>query len=56
MGTRFLIDTNVVIDFFRDSLPNPNADWLEQVIATPDGAISVITQIELFASPSIETA
>ena len=51
MGPQFLIDTNAVIDYFQDTLPPTSADWLEAVLNRPIYAISVITRLELFASP-----
>ena len=45
---RYLIDTNVISDYFSLSLPASGMDFMDQVIdATPN--LSVITQIELLS-------
>ena len=54
MGPRFLIDTNAVISYFQDTLPPASADWLEAALSEPIYAISVITRLELFASPKTD--
>ena len=56
MGPRFLIDTNAVIDYFRNTLPLAGGDWLERLFDSSGYAISVVTRMELYASPSISTA
>ena len=45
MGAQYLIDTNVVIDFFNGRLPLSG----QRLLAATAPAISVITQIELFS-------
>jgi predicted nucleic acid-binding protein len=45
----YLLDTNVVIDFFNAKVPQNAKDFL----ITIEPAISVITRIELFASAKI---
>jgi predicted nucleic acid-binding protein len=56
MGTRFLLDTNTVIYYTKDNLPENAADFLsEQIIKGV--FLSVISEIELLGwqFPSIET-
>lgn len=56
MGTQYLIDTNVAIDFMRGKL-NPTVDaWLRRVMANQAHTLSVITRIELLSwqAPSPE--
>lgn len=48
MGPKFLMDTNVVIGFFDTTLPPAGQRFVLGLVP----AISVITQIELFASPN----
>ncbi len=48
MGPKFLIDNNVVIGFFDTTLPVAG----QRFVLGLAPAISVITQIELFASPN----
>lgn len=46
MGTRFLIDTNIIVHFLAGSYAEKTLDFLERIIA--DGfSISFISQIEL---------
>ena len=52
MGPQYLIDTNVVIDFFNGRLP-VNGQRLLTAIAP---AISVITHIELFSKARLSPA
>jgi len=49
MGTPYLIDTNVIIDYFENRLPSSKVAWLEQVIDEESCAISIINRIELFS-------
>ncbi len=49
MGTRYLIDSNGIIDFFNGKLPANG----QQFIAKLSPEISIITNIELFASKDI---
>jgi predicted nucleic acid-binding protein len=42
---RFLIDTNILIDFLADALPGQEADMIEEIIEKSCN-LSVITQIE----------
>jgi predicted nucleic acid-binding protein len=49
MGTRYLIDTNTVIDFFNGKLP----DQGRQLLSHAEPVISIITRIELFSSNNI---
>ena len=46
MGEKYLIDTNVVIDFFGIKLSGP----AEEFVSFLEPSISVITHIELFCS------
>jgi len=52
MGTRYLIDTNVVIDFFNGKLPAQG----RQLLSFAEPAISIITRIELFSSNNVSDA
>ena len=49
MGKRYLIDTNVVIDFLGGKLPTKAKKFLLNIDAP---IISVVTQIELYSSNS----
>jgi len=49
MGTQYLIDSNIIIDFFNGKLPFPGRQLLSRV----ELVISVITYIELFSSNNI---
>jgi predicted nucleic acid-binding protein len=56
MGTRFLLDTNTVIYYTNDNLPENAADFLDKQLS--EGVfLSVISEIELLSwqFPSIET-
>lgn len=48
MGTRYLIDTNIVIYFLGDLIPAPYNDFLSNLF-DKDINISVISKIELFS-------
>ena len=47
MGTRYLADTNTIIDLVIGRLPVAGIVWLEQQLREQTVAISVITRIEL---------
>lgn len=49
MGTRYLIDTNAIIDFCNGKIPENGRIFLLNI--TPE--ISIITHIELFATKNI---
>lgn len=49
MGKRYLIDSNVIIDFCNGKLPLAGRKFLENI----DPEISIITNIELFATKNI---
>ncbi|MEA5259855.1 hypothetical protein VB264_18805 [Arcicella aquatica] len=49
MGTRYLIDTNAIIDFCNGKIPANGKDFLLNI--NPE--ISIITHIELFATKNI---
>ena len=49
MGKRYLIDSNVIIDFCNGKLSNNGKQFLETV----EPEISIITNIELFATKNI---
>jgi predicted nucleic acid-binding protein len=52
MGQQYLIDTNIVSDFFSAALPEVGLQFMEAVIdAVPK--LSVITQIELLCWKSV---
>ncbi len=48
MGQRYLMDTNAVIDYLDKKLPSKSLN----LIYDTDGQISVITRMELLASPN----
>lgn len=50
MGSKYLMDSNAIIDFFNGSLPING----KQLISSIEPAISVITQIELFCGNNIK--
>ena len=47
MGTRYLADTNTIIDLVVGRLPTASISWLEQQLEQQAVAISVTTRIEL---------
>ncbi len=47
MGTKYLIDTNVVIEFLGAKLPDSGSRWLENLVENDLHCLSVINQIEL---------
>ncbi len=49
MGKRYLIDSNVIIDFCNGKLSHKGRQFLEAV----EPEISIVTQIELFATQNI---
>lgn len=55
MGTRFLIDTNIIVHFLAGSYEEKTLDFLERIIA--DGfSISFISQIELLVHKNATAA
>ena len=53
MGPRFLIDTNVAIEFVGLLLPPATLRWLQPVFDQQLYALSVINRIELFSRLTI---
>lgn len=49
MGTSYLIDTNVVIDYFDNRLPSMAVTWVEQHMDNGACSISIINRIEIFS-------
>ncbi len=47
MGTKYLIDTNAVIEFLGGHLPTSGSVWLQSIIDKDLYYLSVINQIEL---------
>lgn len=47
MGKEYLIDTNAVIDYLNNKLPDPASELLDSIVAK----ISVITRMELLSWP-----
>ncbi|MEL6593173.1 MAG: type II toxin-antitoxin system VapC family toxin [Bacteroidota bacterium] len=47
MGARYLIDTNVIIEFLGGSFSESSNLWLNNIIARNEHVLSVINQIEL---------
>ena len=47
MGTEYLMDTNVVIEFLADNYPSSATDWLQDMMETQGSFLSVINKIEL---------
>ncbi|TXF89506.1 type II toxin-antitoxin system VapC family toxin [Neolewinella aurantiaca] len=45
MGPQFLIDSNVIIDFWAGSLPSDGASWLIEKVNNQQHCISPINQI-----------
>jgi predicted nucleic acid-binding protein len=56
MGTKYLIDTNTLSDYFGESLPIDGLDFIDTIV-NENPQISVMTRIEIlsFLSPKIET-
>ena len=53
MGTQFLIDTNVVLDFLTSKLPSTAEQWMQQLVRSQQYRLSVISRIELLGHPSV---
>lgn len=53
MGTRLLVDTNIVIYYLGDALPDPAAIMLD-VVLEAEANLSVITRIELLGYSSAD--
>ena len=53
MAIKILLDTNTVIYFLKNSLPENGKSFLVNCIISNEAAISFITTIELLAYPSI---
>jgi len=52
MGTH-LIDSNTIIEYVGKRLPITGTLWLENLIDSEDGTLSIINWIEIFSYPSI---
>lgn len=53
MAIKYLLDTNTIIYFLKNSLPENGKSFLVNCITTNQAAISFVTRIELLAYPSI---
>jgi predicted nucleic acid-binding protein len=53
MGT-YLIDSNTLIEYVGKQLPITGTLWLENLIDSEDGTLSIINWIEIFSYPAIE--
>jgi predicted nucleic acid-binding protein len=51
MGKKFLIDTNILIEYLSDLLPDPSYNFVNETISE-DFIISVINRIEVLGFPS----
>jgi len=51
MGAKYLVDTNVGIDFLDGKLPVDSAAWLEQLLNAQELALSVVVRVELLSWP-----
>ena len=49
MGTRYLVDTNVIIDYLENKLPENAIGFLDSL----EMQLSIISRIELLAWPKI---
>jgi len=54
MGTSYLIDTNVIIDYFDNRLPYSAIVWVEQNMDNGACSISIINRIEIFSYKTSE--
>ncbi len=54
MGERYLIDSNVIIDYSANRLPAKASDFVEKLFNT-DFLISVVTKIEVLGFGQIKT-
>ena len=54
MGTRYLIDTNGVIDYLEGRLPIEGIQKIDEILNNSEAALSIINKIELlsFDSPN----
>lgn len=55
MEQRYLIDTNVVIDYFAELLPEKTLNKFDKLIESSSVYISVITKIELLGFKGLTT-
>jgi hypothetical protein len=55
MGSRFLIDTNIIIEFLGGKIPESGSYWVQQLIDKEEQAISIINKIELLGFNGSET-
>ena len=49
MGTRFLIDSNAVVDLLDGKLPPASAAWLQAIVQAGNHVLSVINRIEILS-------
>ena len=56
MGTKYLLDTNAIIEFLGGTLPTAANRWLEGIIDDDSHHVSIINKIELlgFNAPASE--
>ena len=54
MGKRYLIDTNTVIDYMAEKLPQEGLNFMDKII-DESPIISFITQIELLGQSKVKT-
>lgn len=47
MGPKYLIDSNVIIEFLINSLPEDGVEWLIDVVNKKEHCVSPINQIEV---------
>ena len=45
MGQRFLLDTNIIVHYFRHDIPKTGANWLLSILLV-ERRVSVLTKIE----------
>ncbi len=53
MGQKFLMDTNIIIDYTADKLDNEASDFVENIFNT-DFTISVIAKIEVLSYNEVQ--
>ncbi len=54
MGLKYLLDTNTIIYYLADYLPETGTKWLKNILANQEHCISVISRIELLSKDDSE--
>jgi predicted nucleic acid-binding protein len=55
MGEKFLLDTNVVIEYLSGSISQSGTKWLNNIVGSKFHLLSIINKIELLGFQSKES-